>query len=47
VAASGSAPERGLDITYYQELARKAEAVKFDAIFFADDPALPDNIRYA
>ncbi len=43
----GSAPERLNDITYYQELARKAEAAKFDAVFFADGPALPDNIRYA
>jgi len=42
-----SKPERGLDITYYQELARKAEAAKFDAIFLADGPSLPDNIRYA
>ncbi|ADG88273.1 LLM class flavin-dependent oxidoreductase [Thermobispora bispora] len=43
----GSAPDRVLDITYYQELSRRAEAAKFDAVFFADGPALPDNIRYA
>ncbi|TJW63643.1 MAG: LLM class flavin-dependent oxidoreductase, partial [Mesorhizobium sp.] len=42
-----SAPERVLDISYYQELAKKAEASKFDALFFADGPALADNIRYA
>ncbi|MER8840938.1 LLM class flavin-dependent oxidoreductase [Mesorhizobium sp. M0913] len=42
-----SAPERVLDIAYYQELAKKAEASKFDALFFADGPALADNIRYA
>jgi FMN-dependent oxidoreductase (nitrilotriacetate monooxygenase family) len=42
-----STPERGLDITFYQELARKAEAVKFDAVFFADGPALQENIRYS
>ncbi len=36
-----------LDITYYQELAQRAEAHKFDAIFFADGPALADSIRYA
>ena len=42
-----SAPERVLDIGYYQDLARVAEAAKFDAVFFADGPALADNIRYA
>ncbi|MGX9147265.1 LLM class flavin-dependent oxidoreductase [Mesorhizobium sp. 128a] len=42
-----SAPDRVLDIAYYQELAKKAEASKFDALFFADGPALADNIRYA
>ncbi|CAH2599931.1 N-acetyl-S-(2-succino)cysteine monooxygenase [Rhodovastum atsumiense] len=39
-------PERALDITYYQDLARKAEAAKLDAVFFADGPALPDKIRF-
>lgn len=43
----GSATDRVLDITYYQELARRAEANKFDAMFFADGPALADNVRYA
>lgn len=43
----GSDAERALDIRFYQELARKAEAAKFDALFFADGPALADNIRYA
>jgi len=43
----GSTPERLLDITYYQDLARSAEAAKFDAVFFADGPAQVDNIRYA
>ncbi|MEW6639538.1 MAG: LLM class flavin-dependent oxidoreductase [Pseudomonadota bacterium] len=42
-----SAPARVFDITYYQELAQRAEAAKFDAVFFADGPALADNIRYA
>ena len=42
-----SAPHRLFDISYYQDLARRAEAAKFDAIFFADGPALADNIRYA
>jgi len=41
-----SAPERALDITYYQDLAQRAEAAKFDAIFFADGPALSDDLRY-
>ena len=42
-----SSPERILDISYYQELARRAEAAKMDAVFFADGPSLADNIRYA
>ncbi|RDJ23130.1 FMN-dependent monooxygenase [Bosea caraganae] len=42
-----SEPQRVLDIGYYQELARRAEAAKFDAIFFADGPSLPENIRYS
>lgn len=42
-----SAPERILDITYYQALAQRAEAAKFDAVFFADGPSLADNLRYA
>ncbi|MEV0112271.1 LLM class flavin-dependent oxidoreductase [Streptomyces sp. NPDC050844] len=43
----GSEPGRILDIRFYQELARRAEAVAFDGIFFADGPALADNVRYA
>ncbi|MGO4677683.1 LLM class flavin-dependent oxidoreductase [Bosea sp. 2YAB26] len=42
-----SEPRRVLDISYYQELARRAEAAKFDAIFFADGPSLPENVRYS
>jgi alkanesulfonate monooxygenase SsuD/methylene tetrahydromethanopterin reductase-like flavin-dependent oxidoreductase (luciferase family) len=42
-----SSADRVLDISYYQELAQRAEAHKFDAIFFADGPALADNVRYA
>ncbi|KRE06901.1 monooxygenase [Bosea sp. Root381] len=42
-----SEPRRVLDIRYYQELARRAEAAKFDAIFFADGPSLPENVRYS
>lgn len=44
---AGSQPERVLDIGYYQDLARRAEDAKFDAVFFADGPAQADNIRYA
>ncbi|MFG1191033.1 LLM class flavin-dependent oxidoreductase [Xanthobacter flavus] len=43
----GARPERLLDITFYQDLARSAEAAKLDAVFFADGPAQVDNIRYA
>lgn len=42
-----SAIDRVLDISYYQDLARRAEAEKLDAVFFADGPSLADNIRYA
>jgi FMN-dependent oxidoreductase (nitrilotriacetate monooxygenase family) len=42
-----SEPERILDIGFYLDLARRAETAKFDAIFFADGPSLPTNIRYA
>lgn len=42
-----SEPRRVLEISYYQELARRAEAAKFDAIFFADGPSLPENVRYS
>ena len=37
---SNSVSDRILDVTYYQELAQRAEAHKFDAVFFADGPAL-------
>ncbi|MGQ4273886.1 LLM class flavin-dependent oxidoreductase [Terrihabitans sp. B22-R8] len=43
----GSDVKTLLDIGYYQDLARRAEAATFDALFFADGPALADNIRYA
>jgi hypothetical protein len=42
-----SAPEQILGIAYYQDLARRAEAVKFDGVFFADGPSLTDPLRYA
>lgn len=43
----GSDPARILDIDFYQDLARRAEAATFDGVFFADGPALADNVRYA
>ncbi|MDH2328992.1 LLM class flavin-dependent oxidoreductase [Cereibacter sp. SYSU M97828] len=43
----GSQPDQLAEIRYYQSLAQKAEAAKLDAIFFADGPALAENIRYA
>lgn len=43
----GSQPERLSEVSYYTELAQKAEAAKLDAIFFADGPSLPESIRYA
>lgn len=42
-----SEPHRVTDIRLYQEIAKRAEAAKFDAIFFADAPVLDENIRYA
>ncbi|WP_431987615.1 LLM class flavin-dependent oxidoreductase [Streptomyces parvulus] len=43
----GTDPDRLLDIGFYQDLARRAEAAAFDAVFFADGPSLADNVRYA
>ena len=42
-----SQTDRILDISYYQELAQRAEAATFDAVFFADGPSLAENIQYA
>lgn len=41
-----SSAERAFDPTYYQELGKIAEAAKFDAVFFADGPALGKGIQY-
>lgn len=41
-----SRPDRIYDVGYYQEIARTAEAATFDAVFFADGPALRTNIAY-
>ena len=43
----GSDTQTLYDIAYYQDLAKRAEAACFDALFFADGPVLADNIRYA
>ncbi|MFQ6227524.1 LLM class flavin-dependent oxidoreductase [Nocardia sp. NPDC002869] len=41
-----SRPDRIYDVRYYQEIARTAEAATFDAVFFADGPALRTNVAY-
>lgn len=41
-----ASPRSLFDIHYYQELAQKAEAGLFDAIFFADQLALQDDIAH-
>lgn len=42
-----SRTDRLLDIRFYQELAQRAEAAKLDAVFYADGPALENNVQYA
>lgn len=42
----GVDPGRVVDIGFYQELARTAEAAKFDSVFFADGPSLHADVRY-
>ncbi|RWX81364.1 LLM class flavin-dependent oxidoreductase [Neorhizobium lilium] len=44
---SESEPHRIADISLYQEIARRAEAAKLDALFFADAPVLDANIRFS
>ncbi|MFI5061543.1 MAG: LLM class flavin-dependent oxidoreductase [Actinomycetales bacterium] len=39
-------PERIFDASFYTELAQKAEAAAFDAIFFADGPVLNRGIEF-
>ncbi|MEU7767117.1 LLM class flavin-dependent oxidoreductase [Nocardia sp. NPDC049190] len=41
-----SRPERIYDVAYYQEIGRTAEAARFDAVFFADGPALRTNVKH-
>ncbi|MGE3279631.1 MAG: LLM class flavin-dependent oxidoreductase [Alphaproteobacteria bacterium] len=43
----GSSPLPLTDISYYQDLARKAEAAKFDSIFLADQLALGEDASQA
>src|SRR6266566_1795616 len=42
-----TAPYALTDIRYYQELARRAEAAKFDSIFLADQLALGEDVAQA
>jgi FMN-dependent oxidoreductase (nitrilotriacetate monooxygenase family) len=39
-------PERLYDADYYVELARRAEAAKLDAVFFADGPVLHRGVEF-
>jgi FMN-dependent oxidoreductase (nitrilotriacetate monooxygenase family) len=39
-------PERVFDADYFQGIARSAEAAAFDAVFFADVPALTSNVEH-
>ncbi len=41
-----SAPDRIHSARYYQDLGRRAEAAKFDAVFFADVPHLGPNVEH-
>jgi FMN-dependent oxidoreductase (nitrilotriacetate monooxygenase family) len=41
-----SQPERILDADYFHQIARTAEAAAFDAVFFADIPALGPNVAH-
>lgn len=43
----GSQPDRITELAWFQSLAQRAEAATFDAVFFADGPALAENIEYA
>ncbi|MFF0816034.1 NtaA/DmoA family FMN-dependent monooxygenase [Rhodococcus sp. NPDC003318] len=42
----GTDPEASFRLDHYLDIARKAEAAKFDAIFLADGPAVADDVRY-
>ena len=42
-----SATERIYDVTYYQEIARTAEAAALDAVFFADGPSLDGDVAHS
>jgi FMN-dependent oxidoreductase (nitrilotriacetate monooxygenase family) len=41
-----SAAERIYDVSYYQEIARTAEAATLDAVFFADEVALQGDVAH-
>ncbi len=42
-----SQPHRVFDADYYQEIGKAAEAALFDAVFFADGPALRSEAAYS
>lgn len=39
-------PESINDVRFYQQLTQRAEQARFDAIFLADSPSLPHDVRY-
>ncbi|MBF6517595.1 LLM class flavin-dependent oxidoreductase [Nocardia cyriacigeorgica] len=41
-----SGADRIYDVSYYQQIGRTAEAATFDAVFFADGPALRTNVEF-
>lgn len=41
-----ASPRALTDIKHYQQLAQRAEAARFDSVFFADALAVPDQIEY-
>jgi len=41
-----STPERGTDIEYFQDLAKQAEAARFDALFFADSRTMANDLKF-
>jgi FMN-dependent oxidoreductase (nitrilotriacetate monooxygenase family) len=42
----GTDPLASFGLAHYVDIARKAEAAKFDAVFLADGPAIREDLRY-
>ncbi|MGC0363115.1 hypothetical protein ABH922_001099 [Rhodococcus sp. 27YEA15] len=42
----GTDPVGSFGLDHYLNIARKAEAAKFDAVFLADGPAIREDVRY-